>query len=80
MYMHSLLFVWGQNQNSWLSFSNFLCLGVKCVVNCTLIALILTDFVKLSSPEEEKYGNIYYDAKFIRSKCLVWLLGMDRTC
>jgi len=50
MYMHSLLFVWGQNQNSWLSFSNFLCLGVKCGINCILIALIFNRFRQALQP------------------------------
>lgn len=48
-----------------------------CVVSSALwFCSLVTDFVKHSSLEEEKYGNIFYDLKFVRSKCLVWLHGM----
>lgn len=41
-----------------------------------LLALTTTQILrKLSSSEDEKYGYMFRAAKFIRSKCLVWLHG-----
>lgn len=41
-----------------------------------LLAVTTTQILrKLSSSEDEKYGYMFRAAKFIRSKCLVWLHG-----